>query len=91
MPATRPDALPPIDVGAWMRVELALPGSDTKKVNDWQINNAYVELHAGGKIHKNVGVTLNLNANMLAWNSAGTPSGELAGGSRGRHHLVRHR
>ncbi len=74
MPATRPDVLPPIDVGAWLRVSSLFQGSDTKKINDWQMNNAYVELHAGGKIHKNVGVTLNLNANMLAWNSAGTPS-----------------
>ncbi|HVV17774.1 MAG TPA: hypothetical protein VHH90_11250 [Polyangia bacterium] len=75
MPATRPDALPPIDVGAWLRVSSLFQGQpDTSKLNDWQINNAYVELHAGGKIHKNVGVTLNLNANMLAWNGAGTPS-----------------
>src|SRR6185312_3302069 len=29
---------------------------------------------AGGKVHKNVGVTLNLNANMLSWNGAGVPS-----------------
>ena len=30
------------------------------------MSNAYVELHAGGKIHKNVGVTLNLNADYAA-------------------------
>jgi hypothetical protein len=29
------------------------------------MDTAYVELHAGGKIHKNVGVTLNLNGNMV--------------------------
>lgn len=62
MPATRPDTLPPIDVGAWLRVGSTFQGSDPKKINDWHISNAYVELHAGGKIHKNVGVTLNLNA-----------------------------
>ena len=33
------------------------------------MDNAYVELHAGGKIHKKVGVTLNLAANMLSWDS----------------------
>ena len=30
------------------------------------MDNAYVELHAGGKITKNVGVTLNLNANVTS-------------------------
>jgi hypothetical protein len=30
------------------------------------MDTAYVELHAGGKIHKNVSVTLNLNGNGLA-------------------------
>jgi hypothetical protein len=34
------------------------------------MDNAYVELHAGGKITKNVGVTLNLNANMTSGSSA---------------------
>jgi hypothetical protein len=62
MAATRPDALPPIDVGAWTRIGGIFQGSDPKKLNDWHMNSAYVELHAGGKIHKNVGVTLNLNA-----------------------------
>src|SRR5215831_7348589 len=62
MPATRPDVLPPIDVGAWARVGSTFQGSDPKKLNDWHMSAAYVELHAGGKIHKNVGVTLNLNA-----------------------------
>ena len=71
MPATRPEALPPIDVGAWLRVGgLFQNGSDPKKINDFRINSAYVELHAGGKIHKNVGVTLNLNANMTNFGGA---------------------
>jgi len=64
MPATRPDVLPPIDVGAWLRVAGKVQGSDPKKVNDWKMSDAYVELHAGGKVHKKVGVTLNLVSNM---------------------------
>ena len=68
MPATRPDVLPPIDVGAWTRVGgIFQNGTDPSKMNDWHMNNAYVELHTGGKITKNVGVTLNLNANMLSF------------------------
>jgi hypothetical protein len=63
MAATRPDVLPPIDVGAWIRA-----GSLIQK-SDWHMDNAYVELHAGGKVHKNVGVTLNLAANMVDWNT----------------------
>jgi hypothetical protein len=31
------------------------------------MDNAYVELHAGGKIHEKVSVTLNLNGNMVAF------------------------
>jgi len=72
MPATRPEALPPIDVGAWLRVSGKFQGTDVSKVNDWHMDNAYVELHAGGKVHKNVGVTLNLNANMLNFKSDGS-------------------
>jgi len=64
MPATRPDVLPPIDVGAWLRVGGKFQGGEVNKVNDWKMDNAYVELHAGGKIHKKVGVTLNLVSNM---------------------------
>jgi hypothetical protein len=64
MPASRPEVLPPIDVGAWTRIGGVFQGSDPSKVNDWHMDNVYVELHAGGKIHKNVGVTLNLNSNM---------------------------
>jgi hypothetical protein len=71
MPATRPDVLPPIDVGAWLRVGGKFQGQDPSKVNDWQMDNAYVELHAGGKITKNVGVTLNLNANWAGYGVSG--------------------
>jgi hypothetical protein len=35
------------------------------------MDTAYVELHAGGKIHKKVGVTLNLNGNMYGWGAPG--------------------
>ncbi len=67
MPATRPDVLPPIDVGAWTRVgSVFQKQSDPSSLGDWHMDNAYVELHAGGKIHKKVGVTLNLNANMTS-------------------------
>src|SRR5688572_4330808 len=54
MPATRPDVLPPIQVGAWTRVGSVFQGSDPSKLNDWRMDNAYVELHAGGKIHQKV-------------------------------------
>jgi hypothetical protein len=75
MAATRPDVLPPIDVGAWLRAGGIFQGtSDKSKVNDWHMDNAYVELHTGGKITKKVGVTLNLNANMTSWDASGTAS-----------------
>jgi hypothetical protein len=64
MPATRPDVLPPIDVGAWVRASSIFQGADASKINDWHMDSAYVELHAGGKVTKMVGVTLNLNANL---------------------------
>jgi len=65
MPATRPDALPPIDVGAWTLIGGRFQsGNDSSKVSDWSMDNVAVELHAGGKIHKMVGVTVNLFANM---------------------------
>ena len=67
MPATRPDVLPPIQVGAWTRVGSVFQGSDPSELNDWRMDNAYVELHAGGKIHQKVSVTLNLNANMTSY------------------------
>jgi hypothetical protein len=81
MPASRPEVLPPIDVGAWTRVGGIFQGaSDPSKINDWHMDNALVELHAGGKIHKKVGVTLNLVSNMLSlFNPPGGGMGE--GGS----------
>ena len=82
MPATRPEVLPPIDVGAWTRVGgIFQNGTDHSKMNDWHMNNAYVELHTGGRIHKKVGVTLNLNANMLAF--GGAPATASAGAQIG--------
>jgi hypothetical protein len=72
MPATRPDVLPPIDVGAWLRVGGKFQGAtEPNKINDWQMDQAYVELHAGGKITKTVGVTLNLNANIAGYGVSG--------------------
>jgi hypothetical protein len=71
MPATRPDVLPPIDVGAWLRAGGIFQGTDPSKLNDWHMDHAYVELHAGGKITKKVGVTLNLNADMANYGVAG--------------------
>jgi len=66
MPATREEKLPPISVGAWMRIGGRVQGTtDPKKLNDQQMDSIYAELHAGGKIHKNVSVTFNLNANGL--------------------------
>ena len=81
MAATRPEVLPPIDVGAWLRIGSKFQGkTDQSKINDFTFDNAYVELHAGGKIHKKVGVTLNLNAN---FHTFGGPSTDTAspGGS----------
>lgn len=76
MPAARPDALPPIDVGAWTRVGSVFQSpSDPTSLNDFHFDNAYVELHAGGKIHKKVGVTLNLNANMNNTTGVNRPIG----------------
>ena len=63
MPATRPDVLPPIDVGAWVRTSVIIQGTDPKNLNGARMEAMYGELHAGGKILKNVSVTLNLNAN----------------------------
>ena len=70
MPATRPETLPPIDVGAWTRVGGKFQRStEPKSLKDWRMDSAYVELHAGGKIHKMVGVTLNLNADMQGYST----------------------
>jgi len=79
MAATRPDVLPPIDVGAWTRVGGVFQSAyDPKKMNDFHLDNAYIELHAGGKITKKVGVTLNLNANMLAFGNPNAPATDSA-------------
>jgi hypothetical protein len=93
MPADSPDVLPPISVGAWTRVgSVFQSASDPNKVNDWHMDTAYVELHAGGKIHKKVGVTLNLNGNMVAFpNASARRDGRIGStvGDHGRDHLVR--
>ncbi|HEX4404375.1 MAG TPA: hypothetical protein VH560_06080 [Polyangia bacterium] len=71
MAATRPDVLPPIDVGAWTRVSgIFQNATDHSKMNDWHLDNAYVELHAGGKITKQFSVTLNVNANIAGYGTA---------------------
>jgi hypothetical protein len=66
MPATREVKLPPIDVGAWVRAAGRFQGSSPKSLDGVAMDTAYAELHAGGKIHKNVSLTLNVNANGLA-------------------------
>jgi hypothetical protein len=66
MPATREEKLPPIDVGAWVRAAGRLQGKSPQNLDGVSLDTAYAELHAGGKIHKNVSVTLNLNANGVA-------------------------
>jgi hypothetical protein len=66
MPSTATEEkLPPINVAAWLRIGGRFQGQDPKKLNDFSMDNIYGELHAGGKIHKNVSVTLNLNASGL--------------------------
>jgi hypothetical protein len=75
MPATKPDVLPPISVGAWTRVSSVFQKTtDTSSLGDWHMGDAYAELHAGGKIHKQVGVTVNLAANMNNWDATTLPS-----------------
>lgn len=66
MPGTREEKLPAIDVGAWVRAAGRLQGRNPKNLDGISMDTAYAELHAGGKIHKNVSVTLNLNASGLA-------------------------
>jgi hypothetical protein len=78
MAATRPDVLPPIDVGAWSRVGGVFQGKNPSKMNDWHMDNAYVELHAGGKITKKVGVTLNLNSNIVSFPNPSYTAGSFA-------------
>src|SRR5262249_54993769 len=65
-----------IDVGAWTRVGGTFQSAtDPSKMNDWHMSDAYVELHAGGKIHKNVGVTLNLVGQAANYSNAMTGNG----------------
>ena len=60
--ATEPKKLPPIGVAAWLRGDVTFQNhTDPSKLNDQKFT-PYGELHAGGKIHENVSVTLNLNA-----------------------------
>jgi hypothetical protein len=66
MPATREEKLPAIDVGAWVRAAGRIQGSKPRNLDSAAMDTAYAELHAGGKVHKNVSVTLNLNGNGLA-------------------------
>jgi hypothetical protein len=66
MPATREEKLPPISVGAWLRIGGRIQGTNPKNLDGEQMDTLYAELHAGGKIHKNVSLTLNLNASGLA-------------------------
>src|SRR5262249_24062724 len=57
---TEPKKLPPIGVAAWLRADVTFQGQDDpSKLNDQKFN-PYGELHAGGKIHENVSVTLNI-------------------------------
>jgi len=60
--ATEPKKLPPIGVAAWLRSDVTFQNHDDPKKLDDQTFTPYGELHAGGKIHENVSVTLTLNA-----------------------------
>ncbi len=78
MPATREEKLPAIDVGAWVRAAGRVAGAnDPEKLDSASMDTAYVELHAGGKIHKNVSVTLNLNASGLGGQWPGMAPGTV--------------
>ena len=48
------------------------------------MDNAYVELHAGGKITKKVGVTVNLNANMSSFGKSTSAVATAGTAGRGR-------
>lgn len=64
------EKLPPVDVGVWLRAAGRLQGSDPKNLDAAALDTAYAELHASGKVHKNVSLTLNLNANGVAGTAA---------------------
>jgi hypothetical protein len=67
MPGTREEKLPPIDVGAWVRVGGRIQGNNNpERLSGSRMDTVYGEVHAGGKIMKQVSLTLNLNANGLA-------------------------
>jgi hypothetical protein len=78
MPATREDKLPPISVGAWVRVGGSIQGSNPKNLDGERFDTIYGELHAGGKIHKYVSLTLNLNAGASTANNLPGSSGLAA-------------
>jgi len=65
-PATSPEPLPPIDVGAWLRVGARVQGTDPKGLDDQSIDTIYAQLHTLARVHRQVSLTLNLNANGLA-------------------------
>jgi hypothetical protein len=75
MPATREEKLPPIDVGAWVRAAGRLQGNNPQDLDGARMDTVYAELHTGGKIHKNVSVTLNLNATSVL--TPGGPTGTV--------------
>jgi hypothetical protein len=81
MPATRKEELPPITVGAWMRTGGRIQGSNSKDLDGEQWDTIYGELHAGGKIHKYVTLTLNINAGQSTANAGLSSPG--AGSSPG--------
>jgi hypothetical protein len=65
MPATREEKLPAIDVGAWVRTGMRFQGTHPKNLDGVSGDGSspiYGELHAGGKIHKMISLTLNINA-----------------------------
>lgn len=75
MPATREEKLPPIAVGAWIRAGGRIQGSNGKDLDGERFDTIYGELHAGGKIHKYVTLTLNINAGQSTNNTPPDPSG----------------
>jgi hypothetical protein len=83
MPATREEKLPPISVGAWIRAGGRIQGSNPKDLDGERFDTIYGELHAGGKIHKYVSLTLNVNAGQSTANTppdaSGIPGTGLAG------------
>jgi hypothetical protein len=52
-------------VGAWLRVAARIQGANSKDLDGEKMDLVYGELHAGGRIHKNVSLTFNVNATGL--------------------------